>query len=81
MTKIAIIGTQGMLGSAVCRYLSEKNYQILEINKSGKTQNSNPVTEYDIAKNNIDELKAYINKLEVLSDTIIKHYGDKKLEK
>lgn len=30
---------------------------------------------------NIDELKAYIQKLEVLSDTIIKHYGDEKLEK
>lgn len=30
---------------------------------------------------NIDELKAYINKLEILSDTIIKHYGDEKVEK
>jgi len=30
---------------------------------------------------NIDELKAYIQKLEVLSDMIIKHYGDEKLEK
>jgi nucleoside-diphosphate-sugar epimerase len=38
MTKIAIIGTQGMLGSAVCRYLSGKTYQIIEINSSGKTQ-------------------------------------------
>ncbi len=31
--------------------------------------------------NNVDELKAYIEKLEVLTDMIIKHYGDKKLEK
>ena len=54
MKKIAIIGTQGMLGSAVCRYLSEKNYQILEINKSRKTQNSNPVTEFDMEKNNTE---------------------------
>ena len=57
MTTIAIIGTQGMLGSAVCRYLSEKNYQILEINSSGKTQSSNPVAQFDIAVNGIEKLE------------------------
>ena len=78
MTKIAIIGTQGMLGSAVCRYLSEKNYQILEINKSGKTQNSNPVTEYDIAKNNIDELKNSLKSIDFVINCagLIKHKID-----
>jgi len=58
MTKIAIIGTQGMLGSAVCRYLSGKTYQILEINSSGKTQSSNPVTQFDIAVNEIENLES-----------------------
>ena len=57
MTKIAIIGAQGMLGSAVCRYLSEKKYQVLEINSSRKTQSSNLVAQFDIVNDSLEKLE------------------------
>ena len=78
MTKIAIIGTQGMLGSAVCRYLSEKTYQILEINSSGKTQSSNPVTQFDIAVNEIENLESNLKDIDFVVNCagLIKHKID-----
>jgi len=78
MTKIAIIGTQGMLGSAVCRYLSEKSYQILEINSSGKTQSSNPVTQFDIAVDEIEKLENHLNGVDFVINCagLIKHKID-----
>jgi len=78
MTKIAIIGTQGMLGSAVCRYLSEKNYQILEINSSGKTQSSNPVTQFDIAADGIEKLESNLKGIDFVINCagLIKHKID-----
>ena len=79
MTKVAIIGTQGMLGSAVCRYLSEKTYQILEINSSGKTQSSNPVTQFDIAVNEIEKLESNLKGIDFVINCagLIKHKIDK----
>ena len=79
MTKIAIIGTQGMVGSAVCRYLSEKNYQILEINSSGKTQSSNPVTQFDIVVNEIEKLENNLKNIDFVINCagVIKHKIDK----
>jgi len=79
MTKIAIIGTQGMLGSAVCRYLSGKTYQILEINSSGKTQSSNPVTQFDITANEIEKLENNLNGIDFVINCsgLIKHKIDK----
>jgi len=56
MIKLAVIGSQGMLGSAVSRFLSKENYQILEINSAGKTLNSNPVMQFDIAVDDLDKL-------------------------
>ena len=53
---IAIIGSQGMLGSAVCRYLSEEKHQILEIN-SKEISSSNSVVQFDIISDNIDDLR------------------------
>jgi len=78
MTMVAIIGTQGMLGSAVCRYLSEKNYQILEINSSGKTQSSNPVTKFDIVINSIEELESDLSSVDYVINCagLIKHKID-----
>jgi dTDP-4-dehydrorhamnose reductase len=75
MIKIAIIGTQGMLGSAVCRYLSGKDYQILEINSSGKTRCSNPVTQFDILNNDINELKKNLKNIDFVINCagLIKH--------
>ena len=78
MIKVAVIGTQGMLGSAVCRYLSEKNYQILEINSSGKTQSSNPVTQFDIAVNEIEKLESNLKGIDFVINCagLIKHKID-----
>jgi dTDP-4-dehydrorhamnose reductase len=64
VTNIAIIGTQGMLGSAVCRYLSEKNYRILEINSSGNTQSNNEVTKFDITQDNLDKLEKDLSSID-----------------
>jgi dTDP-4-dehydrorhamnose reductase len=56
MAKIAIIGSQGMLGSAVCRHLSDEKHQILEIN-SKEINSNNSVMQFDIVSNNIDDLR------------------------
>ena len=78
MTKIAIIGTQGMLGSAVCRYLSEKTYQIIEINSTGKTQSSNPVNQFDIAVSEIEMLENHLKGIDFVINCagLIKHKID-----
>jgi len=78
MTKVAIIGTQGMLGSAVCRYLSEKTYQILEINSSGKTKSSNPVTQFDISVDEIEKLENNLKGIDFVINCagLIKHKID-----
>lgn len=78
MTNIAIIGTQGMLGSAVCRYLSEKNYRILEINSSGITQSNNQVTKFDITQDNLDKLEKDLSNIDFVVNCagLIKHKID-----
>ena len=78
MIKIAIIGTQGMLGSAVCRYLSKKDYQIFEINTSGKTQNSNSVTQFDITVNDIEKIENNLKSVNFVINCagLIKHKID-----
>lgn len=75
MTKIAIIGTQGMLGSAVCRYLSEQNHQIIEINSNGKTRNDNPVIQFDIALDGTEKLEKNLKDVDVVINCagLIKH--------
>jgi dTDP-4-dehydrorhamnose reductase len=67
-----------MLGSAVCRYLSEKAYQILEINSSGKTQSSNPVTQFDITVHEIEKLENNLNGIDFVINCagLIKHKID-----
>jgi dTDP-4-dehydrorhamnose reductase len=78
VTKVAVIGTQGMLGHTVCRYLAEKNYQIIEITSSGKSQSSNPVTQYDIVLNEIEMLESYLKPVDFVINCagIIKHKID-----
>ena len=78
MTNLAIIGTQGMLGSAVCRYLSEKNYRILEINSSGITQSNNQVAKFDIAQDDLDKLEKDLSGIDFIVNCagLIKHKID-----
>jgi hypothetical protein len=60
-----------------------KHVEIIPVSKANIEKNGYYLsyTNAIYLADNIDELKAYIQKLEVLSDTIIKHYGDEKLEK
>ena len=57
MVKVAVIGTQGMLGSTVCRYLSNEDFQVIEINSTGQTQSNNSITRFDIASESINNLR------------------------
>ena len=48
MTKIGILGTSGMLGSTLARYLTPKINEVVEINRSGNpTVNGNRVITFD----------------------------------
>ena len=75
---MAVIGAQGMLGHAVCRYLTEKNYQVIEITSSEKTQSSNPVTHYNIVLNEIEVLESYLKPVDFVINCagLIKHKID-----
>lgn len=75
---MAVIGAKGMLGHAVCKYLTEKNYQIIEITSSGKTQSSNPVAQYNIVLNKIEELESYLKPVDFVINCagLIKHKTD-----
>jgi len=67
-----------MLGSAVCRYLSEKNYHILEINSSGNTQSNNEVTKFDVTQDNLDKLEKDLSSIDFVVNcaVLIKHKID-----
>ena len=75
MVKIAVIGTQGMLGSAVCRYLSNDDFQIIEINTTGKTQSNNSITKFDISSESINNLKEVLRNVSFVVNCagLIKH--------
>jgi len=75
VTNIAIIGAQGMLGSAISRYLSEKNYRILEVNSSGITQSNNKVTKFDITEDSLDKLEKDLSDIKFVVNCagLIKH--------
>jgi len=78
VTNIAIIGTQGMLGSAVCRYFSERKYRILEINSSKIMQGCNQVAKFDITHDNSNKLEKYLSDINFVVNCagLIKHKID-----
>ena len=75
MVKIAVIGTQGMLGSAVCRYLSNEDFQVIEINSTGQTQSDNSITKFDIASESINNLRGILSNVNYVINCagLIKH--------
>lgn len=75
MVKVAVIGTQGMLGSAVCRYLSNEDFQVVEINSTGQTQSNNIITKFDIASENINTLRDILSNIDYVVNCagLIKH--------
>jgi dTDP-4-dehydrorhamnose reductase len=57
MATILIIGSSGMLGSAVTKYLSKSNHTIIELNTSGRsTITENACIKFDIEKQDIVNL-------------------------
>ena len=75
MVKIAVIGTQGMLGSAVCRYLTDEKFQVIEINSTGQTQSNNSITKFDIASESINNLRGILSNVNYVINCagLIKH--------
>ena len=75
MDKVAVIGTQGMLGSAVCRYLTDEKFQVIEINSTGQTQSNNSITKFDIASESINNLRGILSNVDYVINCagLIKH--------
>lgn len=72
---MAVIGTQGMLGSAVCRYLTDEKFQVIEINSTGQTQSNNSITKFDIASESINNLRGILSNVDYVINCagLIKH--------
>ena len=57
MASILVIGSTGMLGSAVTKFLASSNHMIIESNTSGTSLiSSNSCLKFDISKNSAEEL-------------------------
>jgi dTDP-4-dehydrorhamnose reductase len=78
MSKIAILGSTGMLGSALTKYLSNSNNQVLEFNRSGNpVETGNSAKVLDISNEqsieeflNHDELDYVINGIGLIKQLI-----------
>ena len=64
-----------MLGSAVCRYLSNEDFQVIEINSTGQTQSDNSITKFDISSESINNLKEVLSNVSFVVNCagLIKH--------
>jgi len=57
MISVVVLGSNGMIGSAVTRYLSETGVQITEVNRVGKAMlPNNKVVKFDVLTDDIHEL-------------------------
>jgi dTDP-4-dehydrorhamnose reductase len=57
MASILVIGSTGMLGSAVTKFLASSNHKVIESNTSGTSLiSSNTCIKFDISKNSAEEL-------------------------
>jgi dTDP-4-dehydrorhamnose reductase len=73
MASILVIGSTGMLGSAVTKFLASSNHKVIESNTSGTSLiSSNPCIKFDISKNSAEEL---LNLASVAIDYIINCSG------
>jgi dTDP-4-dehydrorhamnose reductase len=73
MASILVIGSTGMLGSAVTKFLASSNHKVIESNTSGTSLiSSNPCIKFDISKNSAQEL---LNLVSVPIDYIVNCSG------
>jgi dTDP-4-dehydrorhamnose reductase len=57
MNTVVVLGSTGMIGSAVTKYLSEKGVQLTEVNRAGRATNpSNKVIKFDALTDDTEEL-------------------------
>ena len=62
MRKVAILGTTGLLGFGLCRYLSSKDFEVIELNRSGiSVISTNYSKEFDAATITKNELTNLLN--------------------
>jgi len=59
VSNFVILGSTGMIGSAVTKYLTSRSHKVLEVNRSGISSfSSNPVIKFDVLKDNLEDLVA-----------------------
>jgi dTDP-4-dehydrorhamnose reductase len=71
MRKIAVLGSTGMIGSGVTRYLSSQNLEVHEFNRAGKpTIPGNSSTYFNISNSNNNELLENLKQFDVILNLI-----------
>ena len=62
MAKVLVLGSSGMLGSALARFLSEENFEVFESNRKGKAVvPGNRVIKFDVLS---DDLEGLLNSVQ-----------------
>lgn len=83
MTKVAILGSSGLLGSALARFFQDEYFQVIEVNRSGvASQAGNQILAFDVLHDNLQELISEISQVEwiVNATGVIKHKIDESSE-
>ncbi len=59
LNRLLILGSSGMLGSTLTKYLSQEGIEVLEASRGGTTTNSRSATvKFDVTKDNVEKLFA-----------------------
>ena len=61
MKKVIVLGSTGMLGSTMARYLKSESLSVTEVNSTGRSIISQKANQYDIIMNKKSDLKELIN--------------------
>lgn len=83
MTEVAILGSSGLLGSALARFFKDEEFQVIEVNRSGAaSQEGNQILAFDVLHDNLQELISEIPQVEwIINATgVIKHKIDESSE-
>ena len=56
MAKFVIFGSTGMIGSAVTKYLTQKNHEIIEVNRNGSSAFGDQTIRFDVCEDDIFEI-------------------------
>ena len=60
MSKILILGSTGMLGSAITRIFSQSSHELIEVNRSGKVTNAaNQVLQFDVENDPFEKILSF----------------------